>query len=83
MKGFYFLIGSFAAGEVIRLLWKRFREPFGGPKGMKGIDPMPNVDLGFWNFDFFEPVNYYYFVLARRRPLASGSCGASSARRSA
>ena len=25
MKGFYFLIGSFAAGEIIRLLWKRFR----------------------------------------------------------
>src|SRR5690606_14771688 len=22
MKGFYFLIGSFAAGEVIRLIWK-------------------------------------------------------------
>ncbi len=32
MKGFYFLIGSFAAGEIIRLLWKRFRNPFGGPK---------------------------------------------------
>jgi branched-chain amino acid transport system permease protein len=63
MKGFYFLIGSFAAGEVIRLLWKRFREPFGGPKGLKGIAPMPNVDLGFWHFDFFEPVSYYYFAL--------------------
>jgi branched-chain amino acid transport system permease protein len=63
MKGFYFLIGSFAAGEVIRLLWKRFREPFGGPKGLKGIEPMPNVDLGVWNFDFFEPTSYYYFAL--------------------
>ena len=40
MKGFYFLIGSFAAGEVIRLLWKRMREPFGGPKGLKQIEPM-------------------------------------------
>lgn len=64
MKGFYFLIGSFAAGEIIRLLWKRFREPFGGPKGLKGIEPMPNVDLGIWRFDFFEPVSYYYFALA-------------------
>jgi branched-chain amino acid transport system permease protein len=63
MKGFYFLIGSFAAGEIIRLLWKRFREPFGGPKGLKGIEPMPNIDLGFWSFDFFEPVSYYYFAL--------------------
>ena len=64
MKGFYFLIGSFAAGEIIRLLWKRFREPFGGPKGIKGIDPMPDFDAGIWQFDFFEPVSYYYFTLA-------------------
>jgi len=63
MKGFYFLIGSFAAGEIIRLLWKRFREPFGGPKGLKGIDPMPDFSIGIWDFDFFEPVSYYYFAL--------------------
>ncbi len=63
MKGFYFLIGSFAAGEIIRLLWKRFRDPFGGPKGIKRIDPMPDFDLGIWNFTFFDPVSYYYFAL--------------------
>lgn len=61
MKGFYFLIGSFAAGEVIRLLWKRFRDPFGGPKGIKGIDPVPDFSIGIYDFDFFEPVSYYYF----------------------
>ncbi len=61
MKGFYFLIGSFAAGEVIRLLWKRFREPFGGAKGIKGIDPMPDFSIGIHDFDFFEPVSYFYF----------------------
>lgn len=60
MKGFYFLIGSFAAGEIIRLLWKRFRDPFGGPKGIKGIEPMPDFSIGFYNFDFFEPTSYYY-----------------------
>lgn len=69
MKGFYFLIGSFAAGEIIRLLWKYFREPFGGPKGLKRIDPMPNVDLGFYYFDSFEPVSYYYFSL-----IVVGAC---------
>jgi branched-chain amino acid transport system permease protein len=63
MKGHYFLIGSFAAGEIIRLLWKRFREPFGGAKGLKKIEPMPDTDLGFYYFDFFEPVSYYYFAL--------------------
>jgi len=58
MKGFYFLIGSFAAGEVIRLLWIKFRI-FGGPKGLKLIPPFP--DLG--PIAFFDPVNYYYLCL--------------------
>ncbi len=62
MKGFYFLIGSFAAGEIIRLLWKRFREPFGGPKGIKSIDPLPDFSIGIYDFDFFEPVSYYYIA---------------------
>lgn len=63
MKGFYFLIGSFAAGEIIRLLWKRFREPFGGPKGIKGIEPMPDFSIGIYDFDFFEPISYFYFAV--------------------
>lgn len=63
MKGFYFLIGSFAAGEIIRLLWKRFREPFGGPKGIKSIPEFPSIDLGFAVIDFYEPENYYYLCL--------------------
>jgi branched-chain amino acid transport system permease protein len=58
MKGFYFLIGSFAAGEVIRLLWIKFRI-FGGPKGIKLIPPFP--DLG--PIAFFDPTNYYYLCL--------------------
>ena len=63
MKGFYFLIGSFAAGEIIRLLWKRFREPFGGTKGIKSVPEFPSVDLGFATIDFYEPQNYYYLCL--------------------
>jgi len=62
MKGFYFLIGSFAAGEIIRLLWKRFRDPFGGAKGIKGIEPMPDFSIGIYDFDFFEPISYYYLA---------------------
>ncbi len=64
MKGFYFLIGSFAAGEVIRLVWKRFTDPFGGPTGIKRIPGFPEIDLGFAAIDFYDPVNYYYLVLA-------------------
>ena len=63
MKGFYFLIGSFAAGEIIRLLWKRFREPFGGPKGLKLIPEVPNIEFAGFTVDFFEPQNYYYLCL--------------------
>lgn len=63
MKGFYFLIGSFAAGEIIRLIWKRFTNPFGGPKGLKRIDPFPDIDIGFLSIDFYEPVNYYFLAL--------------------
>ena len=63
MKGFYFLIGSFAAGEIIRLIWKRFTDPFGGPKGLKRIDAFPDIDTGFLSIDFYEPVNYYFLAL--------------------
>ena len=46
MKGFYFLIGSFAAGEVIRLIWKwsELTWLFGGPKGIKLIPPFPDIE---------------------------------------
>ena len=63
MKGFYFLIGSFAAGEIIRLLWKRFRDPFGGPKGLKLLPSFPDIELGGLTISFFDPVSYYYFCL--------------------
>lgn len=64
MKAFYFLIGSFAAGEVIRLCWKRFRIPFGGPKGIKLIPSFPDIQIGDVSIVFFDPVNYYYLCLA-------------------
>lgn len=63
MKGFYFLIGSFAAGEVIRLCWSRFRDPFGGPKGIKLIPSFPDIEIGELSLTFFDPVNYYYLCL--------------------
>jgi branched-chain amino acid transport system permease protein len=63
MKAFYFLIGSFAAGEVIRLCWKRFREPFGGPKGIKLVPSFPDIEFGDISISFFDPVNYYYLCL--------------------
>ena len=60
MKGFYFLIGSFAAGEVVRLIWKYFTYPFGGAKGLKLIPSFPDIGP----VSFFEPQTYYYLCLA-------------------
>ena len=57
-KGFGFFIASFALGELIRLCWVKFHNPFGGPRGMIGI---PSGEIG--SIDFFEPIPYYFFVL--------------------
>lgn len=63
MKGFYFLIGSFAAGEVIRLIWKwsELTWLFGGPKGIKLIPPFPDIEV--LSLDFYDPVHYYYLCV--------------------
>ncbi len=58
MTQFYFLIGSFAAGEAIRLCWIHFIKPFGGTGGISGI-PSPEL----MNIDFLEPIPYFYLVL--------------------
>lgn len=63
MSGFYFLIGSFAAGEAIRLSWTYFTVPFGGPKGIKLI-PSPELTLpGVGEIHFYEAIPYYYLTL--------------------
>ncbi len=59
MTQFYFLIGSFAAGEAIRLCWIEFVGAFGGTGGLSGVEP-PFV----FGIDFLEPVPYYYLALA-------------------
>ncbi|NIQ39695.1 MAG: branched-chain amino acid ABC transporter permease [Proteobacteria bacterium] len=64
MKGFYFLIGSFAAGEAIRLSWVYFKVPFGGPKGLMLI-PSPVLTLpGLKPIEIWEPIPYYFLSLA-------------------
>jgi len=58
MTQFYFLIGSFAAGEAIRLCWIYFIDPFGGSSGINNI-PVPVLG----DVDFYEPMPYLYMVL--------------------
>lgn len=58
MTQFYFLIGSFAAGEAIRLVWIQFLDPFGGTGGLSGVSPPMIGDI-----DFMDPIPYYYLAL--------------------
>lgn len=63
MKGFYFLIGSFAAAEAIRLCWVQFIYPFGGYRGLRRI-PVLEIDLGdFLYINLGDAVPYYFFAL--------------------
>ena len=59
MTQFYFLIGSFAVGEAIRLIWIKFVNPFGGTGGLSGVEP-PIIGA----IDFIEPIPYYYLTLS-------------------
>jgi len=58
MTQFYFLIGSFAAGEAIRLFWIQFVFPFGGTGGLSGVEPPIVGDI-----DFLDAIPYYYLTL--------------------
>lgn len=58
MTQFYFLIGSFAVGEAIRLAWIYFVKPFGGSSGVSSIPPPELLSI-----DFMEPIPYFYLVL--------------------
>ena len=58
MTGFAFFIGSYAAGEAIRLCWVRFRFPFGGVRGMINI-PSPTIG----SFDFGGAIPYYFMTM--------------------
>lgn len=58
MKGFYFLLGSFALGEAVRLSWMRWKVPFGGWSGLQFI-PSPSLGLFIFNTTF----SYYFLTL--------------------
>lgn len=65
MKGFYFLIGSFAAGEAIRLTWRlsSLRDLFGGPSGLRSVPDLGVLELFGRSLDFYDTTNFYYVAL--------------------
>ena len=58
MKGMYFLLGSFALGEAVRLSWRRWKVPFGGERGLWYI---PSPSIGSFTFD--TTFSYYFLTL--------------------
>jgi len=58
MKGFYFLLGSFALGEAIRLCFRGFKVPFGGEGGFWYV-PTPSIG----SFIFSSTFSYFYLTL--------------------
>jgi len=64
MKAFAFFLGSYAAGEAMRLSWIRFRNPFGGHTGITNVPPPESIPLpGLGTIDFAEVIPYYFLTL--------------------
>jgi len=63
LQGVYFVLVTFACGEVVRLFFVNLVEPFGGPTGIINIPP-PRIALfpGI-AFTLLSKVSYYYLVL--------------------
>lgn len=63
LQGVYFVLVTFAFGEVVRLFFVNLVEPFGGPTGIINIPP-PRITLFPGTaFTLLSKVSYYYLVL--------------------
>ncbi len=69
MTGFGFFIGSYAAGEAIRLTWVKAIVPFGGVRGLINI-PTPQFPAiaGLSSIDFGQAIPYYFLALGTMLP---------------
>jgi branched-chain amino acid transport system permease protein len=67
LKGTYFLIASFAFGEIVLLIFTRFTFPFGGAAGLVDIPPPDPITFpGLFSivFTLGSKVSFYYLALA-------------------
>jgi len=63
LQGVYFVLVTFAFGEVVRLFFVNLVEPFGGPTGIINIPPPRIVLFPGIAFTLLSKVSYYYLVL--------------------
>jgi branched-chain amino acid transport system permease protein len=63
LKGVYFVLVTFAFGEVVRLFFVNMINPFGGATGITNIPP-PKITIGpGLTLTFLSKASYYYLVL--------------------
>jgi len=63
LKGVYFVLVTFAFGEVVRLFFVNMIYPFGGATGITNIPP-PKITIGpGLSLTFLSKASYYYLVL--------------------
>ena len=63
LQGVYFVLVTFAFGEVIRLFFVNLVEPFGGPTGIINIPPPRITVFPGVTITILSKISYYYLVL--------------------
>ncbi len=69
IKGIYFIVATLALGEVIRVVFGAWDNPFGGLVGIMNLPPPNAITIpGFLTVEFGSKVSLYYLTLV----LSSG-----------
>jgi len=63
LRGMYFAIVTFAFGEILRAIYMKFRDQFGGPLGISNIPVPDSIPLGLITISFDSRISFYYLAL--------------------
>ena len=64
IKGIYFIVATLALGEVIRIVFGAWDDPFGGLVGIMNLPPPSRIDIpGLLAISFGSKVSLYYLTL--------------------
>jgi len=64
IKGIYFIVATLALGEVIRVVFGAWDDPFGGLVGIMNLPPPNAMTIpGFHTIEFGSKVSLYYLTL--------------------
>ena len=64
IKGIYFIVATLALGEVIRVVFGAWNDPFGGLVGIMNLLPPNAIAIpGFFKIEFASKASLYYLTL--------------------